>query len=96
MDTAAFAQYFDETHRPILEDIPHAEAIEVNWVAGAISGDLPVHLVVELLFATEKALQDGLNSAAGQSMARDYPGFASGGVTILYSSSKATPPAADD
>ncbi len=93
VDQAAFARYFEETHRPILAGLPQLDAIEVNWVAGSVSGDLPVHLLVELLFPTEEALQDGLNSVAGQKMARDYSSFASGGVTILLSNSVPIPTA---
>ena len=92
LDNAAFVEYFEETHRPILNSLPDVVAIEVNWVVGAMTGDLSVHLIVELIFATEAALQDGLNSAAGQKMARDYPSFASGGVTILFSNSETLPP----
>ncbi len=93
VDKAAFARYFEETHRPMLDSLPHSESVEVNWVAGSVSGDLPVHLLVELLFPTEEALQDALNSVAGQKMARDYPSFASGGVTILLSNSVPIPTA---
>ncbi len=91
VDQAAFARYFEESHRPILDSLPRLDAIEVNWIAGSVTGDLSVHLLVELLFATEPALQDGLNSVAGQNMARDYPSFASGGVTILLGSSTHNP-----
>ncbi len=93
VDQAAFARYFEETHRPILDGLPRVDAIEVNWIAGSVSGDVSVHLLVELLFATEAALQDGLNSVAGQKMARDYPSFASGGVTILLGNTAHDPTA---
>ena len=93
VDPVAFARYFEETHRPILDSLPRVGAIEVNWVAGSVTGDLSVHLWVELLFPTEATLQDGLNSVAGQKMARDYPSFTSGGVTILLSKSAPTPTA---
>ena len=46
VDKAAFARYFEETHRPILDSLPHLGAIEVNWIAGSVSGDLAVHLLV--------------------------------------------------
>ncbi len=87
VDDAAFAQYFEETHRPLLDRLPQLGAIEAHWVTGAVTGDLTIHLLVELCFPSEQALQEGLNSDAGQKMARDYPSFASGGVTILLSSS---------
>ncbi len=96
VDKAAFARYFEETHRPMLDSLPHSEAIEVNWIARLVTGNVPVHLLVELIFPTEEALQDGLNSAAGQKMARDYPNFASGGVTILLSNSVRIPTAGND
>ncbi len=96
VDNAAFARYFEETHRPLLGELPHLGAVEANWVTGAVTGDLAVHLLVELSFPSEQALQDGLNSAAGQKMARDYPSFASGGVTILLSCSVSIPAAGND
>ncbi len=96
VDQAAFARYFEEIHRPLLDGLPHLGAIEANWVTGAVTGDMAVHLLVELCFASEQALQDGLNSAAGQKMARDYPSFASGGVTILLSNSAPIPAAGNE
>ena len=90
---AAFTRYFEETHRPLLDRLPHLGAVEAHWVTGSVIGDLAVHLLVELCFPSEQALQDGLNSAAGQKMARDYPSFASGGVTILLSNSGHIPAA---
>ncbi len=96
VDKPAFAQYFEETHRPLLDRLPHLGAVEANWVTGAVIGDVAVHLLVELGFPSEQALQDGLNSDAGQKMARDYPSFASGGVTILLSSSVKIPGAGNE
>ncbi len=59
------------------------QAVQINKVAGAVVGESPFHLVVELLFLSEEAMQEGLNSDEGQTMARDLANFASGGVTIL-------------
>ena len=85
VDPAAIARHVEETHRPLLDGLPGAEAVGMKWVAGRLAGELALHLVIEIGFATEAALQDSLNSPAGQAMARDYPNFASGGVTILAS-----------
>lgn len=87
IDKMSFDRHFEETHRRLLATIPNVEALHVSRVAGSISGEPPYHLVVELKFATEKALQDGLNSESGQTMARDFARFASGGVTILFCTS---------
>ena len=79
-----FYRYFRATHLPLLEAVPHVERLTVNRVAGAAIGESPFALIVELEFPSEEAMQQGLNSDAGQAMARDYPAFASGGVTVLF------------
>ncbi len=87
IDKTSFDRHFEETHRRFLAAIPNVEAVQVSRVAGSIAGASPFHIVVELEFATEKTLQDGLNSESGQTMARDFARFASGGVTILFCTS---------
>ena len=83
VDKDFFDQQFEQTHRTLLMRIPNLEALQVNHIAGAVIGDSPLHLVVELQFASEEAMQEGLNSEPGQEMARDFGRFASGGVTVL-------------
>lgn len=84
-DSATFARYVEETHRPLLDGLPGADAVALKWVAGRLAGEMAVHLVIEISYASEAALQESLNSRAGQDMARDYANFASGGVTVLAS-----------
>jgi uncharacterized protein (TIGR02118 family) len=84
-DRARFARHVEDTHRPLLDGLPGAEAVDLKWVAGRLAGEMAVHLVIEVSYASEAALQESLNSPAGQDMARDYANFASGGVTILAS-----------
>ena len=63
----------------------------MNRVVDAAIGTAPYYLIVELQFPTEEAMQEGLNSTAGQSMARDFQAFASGGVTVLFCRPTAEP-----
>ncbi len=84
IDSRAFDQHFAEVHRPLLANVPGLEALHVNTVAGAAKGKSPFHLIAELHFASEDAMQRGLNSEPGQRMARDFATFASGGVTVLF------------
>ena len=91
VDFGEFDKYFEETHRPLLAGIPKLEAVAVNRVAGAMTGESPFHLVVELQFASEEAMQEGLNSESGQAMAHDFGGFASGGVSVLLCQSAIEP-----
>ena len=85
VDRELFDGHFEGTHRPLLDAIPRVERVLVNRIAGAAQGEPPFHLIVELHFASEEAMQAGLNSEAGQVMARDMANFASGGVTVLFS-----------
>ncbi len=90
-DGESFASHFEQTHRTLLSDIPGLEGIEVSHVVESLTGDLPCHLVVQLEFSTEEAMQDGLNSESGQTMARDFSNFATGGLTILLCRSYTEP-----
>ena len=79
-----FDSYFTNSHSPLLHTVPGVERLVLNPIAGAAQGDPPYYLIVELQFASEAAMQEGLNSEAGQAMANDLSEFASGGVTVLF------------
>jgi len=83
-DEDAFFRHFEATHLPLIEAVPRVERSSATRVAGAAMGEPPYSLIVEIDFPSEEAMQEGLNSDAGQAMARDYPAFASGGVTVLF------------
>ena len=87
VDREAFNHHFERTHRPLLATLPDLEALRVNQVAGAVTGESPFYLIVELEFSSENAMQTALNSESGQSMAKDFSNFASGGVTVLLCNS---------
>ncbi len=83
VDEDLFGHHFESVHRKLLEDFEGLQRCAINYVAGAVTGESPFHLLVELQFATETEMQRALNSAAGQAMARDFTNFASGGVSVL-------------
>jgi uncharacterized protein (TIGR02118 family) len=85
VDRAAFGDYFANEHQALLLQVPNVDQLVINHIAGAADGESPFFLIVELRFPSEKAMQAGLNSEAGQAMARDYGNFASGGATVLFS-----------
>ena len=85
VDRAAFDEHFTAKHQPLLDRVPRVERLVVNRIAGAVTGESPFYLIVELEFPSEEAMQEGLNSEAGQAMARDFGQFASGGVTVVFS-----------
>ena len=90
-DQATFDRYFANDHRPILLTVPNLEQLVVNRIAGTAKGDCPYCLMVEMHFASEEAMQAGLNSEAGQTMAKDLSKFASGGVMVLFAQSVVEP-----
>lgn len=83
-DVTAFEKYFGEHFRPLLLRVPRLSELTVNRVGGAAKGVASFHMVVEALFSSEEAMQEGLNSEEGQAVARDMGHFASGGVTVLF------------
>ncbi len=86
-DQATFDRYFANDHRPILLTVPNLEQLVVNRIAGTAKGECPYCLMVEMHFASEEAMQAGLNSEAGQAMAKDLSKFASGGVMVVFAQS---------
>ena len=83
VDQTAFEEYFERTHYPLLHNVTNVQEIVVNRIQGAVEGSSPLYAIVELRFASEDQMAEGLNSEAGQKMARDYSRFATGGVTVL-------------
>ena len=83
-DETAFDSYFEQTHHPLLSRLPNTKQVIVHRVAGAATGTSPYHLIVELRYPSEDAMQDSLNGTDGQAMARDFQAFASGGATVLF------------
>ena len=84
-DPVAFETHFAEKYRPLLLRIPRLKKLIVNRVAGAAKGDPAFYALVEVQFASEEAMQDGLNSEDGQAVARELELFASGGFDVLFS-----------
>jgi uncharacterized protein (TIGR02118 family) len=91
VDQATFDRYFTNDHRPVLLKVPNLQQLIVNRIAGTAKGDCPYCLMVEMHFASEEAMQTGLNSEAGQTMAKDLSKFASGGAMVLFSQSVVEP-----
>ncbi|MCH8799494.1 MAG: EthD family reductase [Chloroflexi bacterium] len=83
-EPAAFDSHFKDNFSPLLRAIPNVRKIEINQVAGAAHGDSPYYLIVSLQFDSDDALQDGLNSEAGQAMASGMDDFVTGGVSVLF------------
>ena len=85
LDKQSFDEHFTEHFRPMLREVPNVDQIVLNRLSGAAKGESPFYVVVDIQFSSEVAMQEGLNSEAGKSMAEDLAAFASGGATVLFS-----------
>ena len=83
IDGDAFERHFDTRHLPLIAAVPGYDELVVHRTAAVVTGEAPYRVVVELRFSSEEAMRQGLNSDAGQRMARDFGDFASGGVAVL-------------
>lgn len=83
-DRAAFDRHYTEVHLPIVARWPGVERTEVAWVRGAPGGGpAPYHLMAEITFADQQALDAALASDAGQEAARDFMSIAPPGSAML-------------
>lgn len=83
-DTAAFDQYYQQTHIPIAQKIPNVKRFEAGHTHSAAPGEKPPYYYqAELWFDNPESLQSAMASDGGRAATEDLPKFASGGVTIF-------------
>jgi uncharacterized protein (TIGR02118 family) len=76
-DAAAFDTHYFDVHVPLAKDLPGLERVEVAKVTGGPGGSSsPYHLVAELYFADEEALNAALGSDAGRATGKDFGAIA--------------------
>jgi uncharacterized protein (TIGR02118 family) len=76
-DAAAFDKHYHEVHMPIVGRWPGVERTEVAKVSGGPMGSpAPYHLITEIYFADEDALNAALSSDAGREAGQDFMGIA--------------------
>ena len=93
LNREAFEQHLESSHVPLVRKIPRLQSLVTNRIAGSLTGQSPFYLMLELHFPSEEAMQEGLNSEAGQAMGADYSRFASSGVSVHFA--RAEPEAAE-
>ena len=76
-DADAFDTHYHEVHMPIVARWPGVERKEVAKVSGGPMGSpAPYHLITEIYFADEDALNAALGSDAGREAGKDFMGIA--------------------
>lgn len=82
----AFDKHYHEVHMPIVGRWPGVERVEVARVTGGPGGSpSPYHLVTEIYFADNDALNAALGSEAGREAGKDFMQIAPSGSFMTVS-----------
>jgi uncharacterized protein (TIGR02118 family) len=85
-DTAAFEDYYANTHMPLVYKIPGLGRIEKAKVVGTPDGSPPpFHRVFEFWFNDRAEMNRTLGTPEARAATADVANFATGGATILVS-----------
>ena len=85
-DKDGFDKHYADVHMPIVERWPGVERTEVAKVSGGPMGsESPYHLITEIYFADEDALNAALGSDAGREAGKDFMGIAPPGSFMTVS-----------
>ena len=81
-----FDKHYNEVHMPIVERWPGVERVEIAKVSGGPGGSAsPYHLITEIYFADEGALNAALGSDAGREAGKDFMQIAPSGSFMTVS-----------
>ena len=83
-DKAAFDKHYDEVHTPLVKKMPGLRRLEVARITGAPIGEPKHHLIAEMYFDNQDALNSALASPEGKATARDLMSFAATIVTLFF------------
>jgi uncharacterized protein (TIGR02118 family) len=85
-DKAAFDKHYFDVHMPMVGKWPNVERTEVARVSGGPMGTpSPYHLIAEIYFADEAALNEALASPAGGEAGKDFGAIAPKGSFMTVS-----------
>jgi uncharacterized protein (TIGR02118 family) len=79
-------KHYTDVHMPMVDRWPGVERVEVARVSGGPGGSpAPFHLITEIYFADEAALNAALGSDAGREAGKDFMSMAPAGSTMAVS-----------
>ena len=85
-DGDTFDKHYHEVHMPMVDRWPGVERVEVAKVSGGPMGSpAPYHLITEIYFSDEDALNTALSSDAGKEAGKDFMGIAPPGSFMTVS-----------
>jgi uncharacterized protein (TIGR02118 family) len=83
-DQAGFDRHYSDVHAPLARQLPGLQHFESSHFGTALDGgDLPFHLMAELTFANQGALESAFASEPGQAAGADYQQIAAPGSRMF-------------
>ena len=83
-DVAAFEKHYIEIHTPLAKKMPGLKKLEVLHFTGSPGGEAKFHMMAELYFDTQEAMQSALNSPEGKAAAKDVMSFAGDILHMMF------------
>jgi uncharacterized protein (TIGR02118 family) len=79
-----FDKHYADVHTPLVRKLPGLRKLEVAHVTGAPIGEPKHHLIAEMYFDDQEALQRSMASVEGKAAARDLMDFAGPLVSMFF------------
>ena len=70
-DKEGFEKYYQETHMPLVRQIPNIKGASVSYVVNTQNAEADFHLIAELEFEDVQVLQASMSSAEGKKVQED-------------------------
>jgi uncharacterized protein (TIGR02118 family) len=83
-DAESFDRHYNDTHAPLMRQVPGLERMEVIRNLRAFGGDPEYYLIAEMYFRDKEAFDAAMASPENRAAGKDLMSFARGYVTLLY------------
>jgi uncharacterized protein (TIGR02118 family) len=83
-DTAAFDEHYDQTHAPLMRQVPGLVRMEVTRNIQAFRGEPEYYLVAEMYFEDKESFDAAMASEENRAAGKDLMSFARPYVTMFY------------
>jgi uncharacterized protein (TIGR02118 family) len=83
-DPAEFDKHYFDVHIPLVRKFPGLRKVEITRVTGAPIGEAKFHLIAEMYFDSNDAIDAALASPEGKAVTRDILSFAADVITVFH------------
>lgn len=79
-----FDKHYDETHAPLMQQVPGLQKLTVGRGLRSFGADSPYYLIAEMEFADKEAFKAAMGSDENKAAGKDLMGFAGKLVTMVH------------